>query len=227
MTPLNSRRALMTAGAIAFAAVLIAAPAFANSITLTVNGGSNPTITKGSKVTLNNFFGGIAGETDVLNWEAVLTPSGFAYVITLSPVSFSGGASGGSITCNIPYGGSGGSLAPTAATGTASQTGCSGAASWFKTTSTISFAQLSADCETTPNTPPATSGSGGNGDTTLGGTYNVIGCYSNSAVGGAFSSADQTFNTPQFGSLLLVVTAGLGVVALVKRRNSRLTLPAQ
>jgi hypothetical protein len=216
----------VVSGVLVFLFAMTFAPAvFANSIGLTVNGTANAAIVPGSTVAINNVFSGLAGETDTLTWVGVVTPNGNTFIFAPGTnIVFSGGASSGGVTCNVPYGGSG-SLSVTGQSGTASVTGCSGSNPlWLQTTSTQTLGSLSTACTASPNSPPATSGSASNGDTSQKGTYEVLACYSSTTLSGSFTSADQTFTTPEFG-LGLGIAVAVALIGFALLRKSVFKLP--
>jgi hypothetical protein len=192
---------------------LLAVPAFAHTITVTVNGQVDPTVPKGLAVLIGNVFTEAPGETDTLTWEAVVTPSGETFVITFVPtITFSGGTGGLTVECDVPFGGAPGSLG-----GACSE----GVAVWHDTASSWTPGSLQLQCAPT-GAPPAFSSPDvtSPGDTNQEGTYYVLACDGSSVMGGEFTSADQKFNVPEFGSLAVAVAFGFGGMAYLRGRRA-------
>jgi hypothetical protein len=203
------------------AIIALAVPVYADDAVLVfVNGAINPAVPAGSVVTINNAFVGIASGENVVIWLAVGTPGGAVYLFEPGPgnyIDFHGGASGGSITCNVPFGGSG-SLSTSGASGTATVDHCSGTNPlWSLSATTETPSDIETACD--GGHTPAVTGSPTSGDTSTMGLYAVVACYYNGIpIVGSFKTPGQLFSVPEFGSLAAALTLGLVALVFVRRR---------
>jgi hypothetical protein len=160
---------------------------------------------------------------DSLLWIAVARNSGPTGLVFVSSgrsniTSFSGGSNGGNATCNVPFGATG-QLEVTGQNGTISLAGCTGSNNnWYPVTEVVNSTTFLYECG--HNIRPDHGGSGGVGNTTVAGTYQVYACWSQnggSIVNRSFiiqpASSLQTLSIP----FTLLLTTGLILARNVRK----------